>query len=268
MMNCTDTHAPNDENMLRAVIADEPFTPDAQQHLATCAICQKRFSDYQIMHHSLDHRLYRIHCPSTMLLNQYVEKLLSADAAMPIAEHLTECVRCAIEVADIRHIMNNFDPFAYVEALPMSQTLANTLRRIIAQFIPMQPQLITRSIQNAQDTSGTTDWPRQYRAETLDISLHLSRASNGDTMLLGLLTSTDDDTSVDAFEGATAKLYLATPDAQSIAPHDEEQTPLLTTQIDDMGNLVFPAVPTGNYTMIVCLNDTEIVLEGLSIEHG
>jgi len=52
-------------------------------------------------------------------------------------------------------------------------------------------------------------FPRQYRAESLDISLHLSCSSSGSYMLLGILTSRSPSEGVDAFEGRNAELYAA-----------------------------------------------------------
>ena len=52
-------------------------------------------------------------------------------------------------------------------------------------------------------------FPRQYKAESLDISLHVSRSGYGSPMLLGILTSTRASESIDAFEGMNADLYSA-----------------------------------------------------------
>src|SRR5947209_19123152 len=54
-----------------------------------------------------------------------------------------------------------------------------------------------------------SDFPRQYRAESLDISLHLSRSSSGSYMLLGILTSRNVGEGINAFEGMNAELYNA-----------------------------------------------------------
>ncbi len=108
-------------------------------------------------------------------------------------------------------------------------------------------------------------WPRQYKAESVDISLHLSRTSSGEHMLLGILISTNPAESVEALEGIPAELYnsplpLATDGDKPAA------TPLLCTQVDDLGNIVFKLVPAGEYVMVIYLPNRELVIEGLTIE--
>ena len=89
-------------------------------------------------------------------------------------------------------------------------------------------------------------------------------------MLLGLFTRDDPDASVDAFEGVLAELYDASDpvvgyDGQAGNGEYVEQ-PLMSTIVDDLGNLIFKNVPTGTYLMIVHLSDAELVIEGLTIE--
>src|SRR5207244_12420743 len=79
------------------------------------------------------------------------------------------------------------------------------LRPIFAtRVFHTQPQFAVRG----SDTSDTS-WPRQYKAETVDLSLHLSFTSKAERMLLGIITSIDPDESVEIFEGVAAELYTA-----------------------------------------------------------
>jgi hypothetical protein len=41
---------------------------------------------------------------------------------------------------------------------------------------------------------------------------------------------------------------------------------MLSTQVDDLGNIVFEPLPLGDYILVIYLPDQEIVLEGLTIE--
>jgi len=61
-----------------------------------------------------------------------------------------------------------------------------------------------------------------------------------------------------------AELYPATGGKDS----DRAEKPLLCEQVDELGNIVFSAVPVGEYVMIVHLPGREMVIEGLSIESG
>src|SRR5258708_23479987 len=57
--------------------------------------------------------------------------------------------------------------------------------------------------------ASTPDYPRQYKPEFLDISLHLSRSSPGNYLLLGILTSPPPTQTIDTFERLHAALYAS-----------------------------------------------------------
>lgn len=255
MMDCMDSMAPSEEELLGFVLDGIPLSREAKHHLERCSICQRLYSKYKQTNDYLLSKLYRSQCPEPEQLHLYCAVLLSPDETIDVANHLRECPLCTQEVADIRR--------AFVDTEPLPEdnesALTRAARRIVASLVPWKPQLVTRS-----DTPAT-NWPRQYRAETLDLSLHLSRSSNGEIMLLGLCTSIDPDESVEAFEGKSVELYYA-----ADAPRGEpaKHVPLMSTTVDDLGNIVFKAVPVGEYVMIVGLQEAEIVIEGLVIENG
>ena len=109
-----------------------------------------------------------------------------------------------------------------------------------------------------------SDYPRLYRAEFLDISLHLSRSSSGSYLLLGILTSRDTSENSDAFEGIDVDLYAA-PGPLWIHGDTWVGKPLLSTRIDDLGHIVFSDVPEGEFVMILYLPAFEVIVEGLTI---
>ena len=91
-------------------------------------------------------------------------------------------------------------------------------------------------------------------------------------MLLGIITSTNAAETVDAFEGVAVDLYsapgplLREGDGQQGVI--EDATPLLSTQVDDVGNIFLEPVPPGDYVMIVHLPDQEVVIDGVTISLG
>ncbi len=82
-------------------------------------------------------------------------------------------------------------------------------------------------------------------------------------MLLGILTSTDPAESVDALEGVPAELYNAPLPVNGDEP---SAVPLLRTQVDDLGNIVFKPVSPGAYALIIYLPNREMIIDGLTIE--
>ena len=109
-----------------------------------------------------------------------------------------------------------------------------------------------------------SDYPRLYRAESLDISLHLSRSSSASYLLLGILTSRDTSENSDAFEGIDVDLYAA-PGPLWIHGDTWVGKPLLSTKIDDLGHIVFSDVPKGEFVMVLYLPAFEVIIEGLTI---
>jgi hypothetical protein len=258
-MDCFDSVAPTDEELLAFALEDEALPEAKRLHLEQCSICRQRLAAYHEVNTGLISHLYRRFCPGGTQISLYCADLLSIDERMRIAAHILECPLCAIEVADTRRFMREVPIIP--EPLNMSSSPLAAVRRVIGTLVRQQAQLVTRS------DSGIPDyvWPRQYHAETIDLSLHLSRASSGASMLLGILTSADDEESVDAFEGANAELYPALHPGTNgdIQPHE----PLLRTQVDDLGNIVFTGGPMGTYTLLVHLPQLELVIESINIEH-
>jgi hypothetical protein len=260
MDECTHSMAPGAEELLRLVLDKEPLRQEAREHLEQCSTCQQQLATYMRVPDQLLSKLYRSACPSVTQLNLYCAGMLNGDESPTIAYHIAECPLCTGEVITIRQFLADFEPFPIIEEKTMFPQ--RIVERIIAAFVPWKPQLVTRG------AASDAPWPRQYRAGELNISLHLSRGSSGETILLGLFTSDDLDEALEEQEGVPVDLYSARD--FSIA-HDAnvqatDSMPVMTAPIDDLGNVVFKAVPFGEYVMVVHLPAREVVIEGLSIE--
>ena len=256
MMDCLHSMAPNDEELLSFALDDEPLPREAKGHLEQCTICQERLARYRDTHTFLVSHLYRHSCPDATQLSFYCTDLLPPDEKMHIARHILECPLCAAEVAETRRFLADD-----LLPRPMPVSLPAKVRRIFATLVKQQAQLVLRG------EPSSTGWPRQYRADSVDLSLHLSRSSSGDYLLLGIMTSTDPEEDVEVFTGVQANLYeTATFEAQREDEISSVLTvPLLSAEVDDIGNLIFNAVPPGEYVLMLCLPDTEVVIEHLNI---
>jgi hypothetical protein len=257
-MDCFDSVAPTDEELLAFALEDEAMPEVKRLHLEYCSICQQRLTNYQEINAGLVSHLFRRLCPNGTQISLYCAELLPGDEQMRIAAHILECPLCAIEVADTRRFMREAPPIP--EPVATSSPFA-AIRRVVGSLVRQKAQLVTRSEGDFLNTA----WPRQYHAESIDLSLHLSRASNGASMLLGILTGTEDYESVDAFEGAIAELYPASPTGTN--GENQLREPLLRTEADDLGNVVFGGVPLGEYILLVHLPELELVIEHINIEH-
>jgi hypothetical protein len=255
-MDCLNPLAPDDEELLQFALDGEAVSEEVSKHIEQCTTCQQRLARYKTVHSFLVSRLYRSQCPSGTELSLYCAGFLPEDRRITIEKHILDCPLCAAEAADTRQFLAESDNDLLPSHPSPLYALNSSVRRIFATLIRQQAQLVVR---------GDTDpaaWPRQYRADSTDLSLHLSRASNGAFMLLGILT--DPRESIEAFEGTLAELYPAAGGKDA----SRAEKPLLSEQVDDLGNIVFSAVPIGEYVMIVHLPGREMVIERLTIESG
>lgn len=271
MMDCIHSMAPKDEDLLRHVIDGEPLPKTIKAHLDLCTVCQQRLATYSCTNSLLLKKLYRSQCPSTTRLSHYCAGMLSPDEVMTIASHLEICPLCMTEVVETRRFLADSELFPE----PGEPVLQTSLQRVIANLVSRQVQLVTRS-----DTREFTEaqWPRQYQADTVSLSLHLSQDSRGDTILLGLISSTHPDEHIETFDGVKVELYCMDATEQALSRRGggsvrdkqrvQSEEPLRVAHVDDLGNVIFTAVPVGSYIMIVYLPETEMVVEGLVIEGG
>ncbi len=279
MTDCLNPMASNDEELMRYALDGEVLSEEAKKHLDACPICQQRVALYTGANTFLTSKLYRSECPSPSSLTDYCApvalNLLSSNERMSIADHATTCPLCSAEITSIRRDLATSDLFPELDhkgiAAVLSFSPKSTIRRLVATLQTQRPQLVTRSSELPNSANGGTasdaNWPKHYKADTLDISLHLSRSSNGEIMLLGLFTSTDPSQNTEAFEGCVVDLYTH-PLAEQAMKNGHVATPLLTTKVDDLGNIVFKSVPVGSYSLLAHLPETEIDIEGINVEQA
>ncbi len=278
MTDCLDQMAPTNEELMRYTLDGDPLSDESQKHLDSCSICKQRATLYTGANAFLTSNLYRSQCPTPAKLADYCTPIsfnfLAADERMQIAEHSSICPLCSDEIATLRRDLASTDLFPESEpsVLAAIQPFSSqaTIRRLVATLQTQRPQLVTRSTTDESDgnTTSDTSWPKHYKADTLDISLHLSRGSNGEILLLGLFTSTDPTQDIEAFEGCVVDLYThPIMQEERARQNGHGAKPLLSTLVDDLGNIVFKAVPNGIYTMLVHLPDANLSIEGINIDH-
>lgn len=259
MANCSHSSAPGDEELVRFAAEEDSLPLEKREHLEQCPVCQQRLAEYTRLNDALVERFYRGFCPNGVQLSLYCEDLLAAEERTSIANHVLQCPFCTAEIAYTRRFMQNAPAVIETGFSPGS-----VIRRVIGVLTRQQAQVV-KQLRN-EGKSPENAWPRQYHADGIDLSLHLSRVSSGEQMLLGILTSVNSAESLDVFEGAEAELYMG-----SYLDKIEQQTllqPIQQTQMDDLGNLVFKAVPAGDYTLVIHLPGRDVIIEGVVIEQA
>ena len=257
-MDCLNSLAPSDEELISFALDDEALPTEADNHLQQCETCQKRLTTYKQTNAYLLSHLYRSQCPSGQELSLYCADLVSEEDRIRIGNHVLDCPLCANEVAETRVFLRTID----IELPEPAFSLRSLFHPIFAtRVFRTQQQFAVRG----ERDSSETPWPRQYKAETVDLSLHLSFTSKGERMLLGIITSVDPDESVEIFEGIAAELYTA-PGPLSSNGDKPTPSPLLHIKVDDLGNFVFKPVPNGRYVLVIYLPNGELVIDDITFE--
>ena len=259
MIDCSNSMAPDDEELLAYVFGEETLNEGRKQHLEHCPTCQERLKDYQQMNEMYLSRLYRTLCPSATQLTLYCANALSADERFDIAEHLRECLLCSDEVRGIRHEMALFTPFPEPPVPSLRQT-AQEVKRIVASLVqPAYP---------ARRELSSLPWPRYYQAGNTNLSLHISRTANNQLMLLGNFLSNDEE-QLKTLEDSVADLYqLENPSASpaTILSDRLAERPLMSTVVDRLGHFSFAPLRAGIYALRIYLPDTELLIEQVQLE--
>jgi hypothetical protein len=242
----------SNEELMSVAHHEDTLSHKEHEHLAQCSICQQKLTTYTRTNTQLLTKLYRSVCPSAVELNYYCLGMIPAAQIMSIASHILDCPSCADDVTLIRRQQAAFDPFP-----PATFSLQTAIRRLVATLVVQQAQPVLR------EHTHDSGWPRQYRAESIELSLHLSRNGNNDIMLLGIITDSDDAKAVNAFEGMVVQLFHA-PDPHETT-HPTDAPPFLTTQIEDVGNILLEPIPAGRYMMVIHLPGREVIIEDVNI---
>ncbi len=244
----TDDLAPHllsDDDLVIAALNPDELSAEVRQHLASCSICAGRVAPYQRLAKTLTARLYRWDCPDTQEISEYAAGLVTGKRRRALTLHLQRCPRCAEELEISRQFLAS-------DASSSASSQAPRLR-LIAQLLPRRaagPALA--GIRGGSSEDG--DWPRQYQVNGISVSLHRAApAVGGDgAMLLGLIARAE--APPDAFTGIEVRLVASL-----------DQPPLVTEQIDDLGNFVLSPVPAGRFDLLISLAEGDLVIEGLEL---
>ena len=76
-MDCLNSLAPSDEELISFALDDEALPSEANNHLQQCETCQKRLTTYKQTNAYLLSHLYRSQCPSGQELSLYCADLVS-----------------------------------------------------------------------------------------------------------------------------------------------------------------------------------------------
>ncbi len=270
-MECSNPGAIRYEELF-AYLEGESVRPVVRQHLATCQYCSSQAKTYQRLELKLINNLYRWDCPPNQVLGDYEFGLLSPQQSAEVGSHLSACVLCKAEVAQLTEFLANdpvLVPQSHVVARPavnavrpvqgakralddLRDTSFAGVRRILATLVPQQP----RTALQRNGSQQLAAWPRRYTAEDVNVSIQVERSTDSKDMLQVIGFVARKGITLEASDGTPVKLIQQTPTSM------REEAEL----IDDLGNFIFPAVVAGTYMMEIHFKEGIVVIDQLPIE--
>ncbi len=258
----------SEESLMSVAYDEDTLSESERDHLKQCALCQQQLTLYRRTNALLRAKFYRFQCPSGVELNYYCRGMLSDESRKRIDSHILDCLSCADEVQEIRQSQANFEAFP---ASTPTSSAQQAIRRLIATYVVNQPaQLFWRedtphvlredAVLVLRDEAPRQGWPRQYQAESIDLSLHLSHTSTGEIMLIGIITSSNAMAKVSDFQGSKVHLYYSPGPLEENSQSVETADSLLSTEVDGGGNFTLEPLPMGSFVMLIRLPNQEILI--------
>jgi hypothetical protein len=191
----------------------------------------------------LRERLYRAFCPPTGDLVSYQHGLLPTARATALAAHLAECPHCAQEMRLIARAAN--DP-------PVMAMLAGGPRLIVAELQSQRQEASLVPLYGATRSFGGGA-QYAYRAENLELTLHVARAAGQTDRLVMTGTLASEDETVAALLSAATASLLHNADVLAIVP------------LDELGGFLFDDLLPGEYSLSLRFDECEVLVESLAL---
>src|SRR5687768_11962364 len=146
---CASPPPLSDDELIAALDGDAP-TP-VRAHLGRCRFCAARLEGMRMFEKTLLTAMYRVDCPTTEALTDYVMGMASKKAGLAIDDHLLRCKLCSEEVQTLRAFFVTDAAPEVEEATPeplwqqfkdLFQTMGDQPVRILSpELIPAYGQL-------------------------------------------------------------------------------------------------------------------------------
>ena len=255
-MECRLPEPLRDEQLLAYL--DGASLPTVARHLESCPACRARLQALTHSESKLLTTFYRRDCPTPLALGEYKLTLLPSTEQLAIAQHLTQCPHCALEVAQLADFLVAVDlPVGLMvdrqsaPGTPPFFGLAVQVRLVVARLRnglqnfgaagALTPALAgVRGTEDAQQIFDTGEGVQ------IIVDSQLDEANKDQRMLLGLIVG------------------MANPSEVSAALWRAERW-IATTAVDGLGNFVLTALDPGTYTLLLSNHETAYQINDLQL---
>ncbi len=217
------------------------------EQIERSTVYQERLETLKEQERRLRALLYRGTCPDAHELGQFELKMLDAEPAALVAQHVESCPHCALELEELRGFLKDVAP-------ELEYSLLERVRVLIARLAPDPGRMSgdRQPIPSLAGMRGTDDGPLVYESDGVQVSLEVQDDAGGAgrKSMLGLIT------------GAEATGWQAT-----LWQEDGPLAELVQTQeIDDLGNFVLEGLLPGSYSLTLRGEEIEVVVQELVVK--
>lgn len=245
MSNTQETPHIDDADLLAYL--DGNAKEEVVERIESSDLYRARLNELKEQEQRLRALLYRGTCPEAHELGKFEMKMLNAERAALVAQHVDTCPRCAMELVSLRDFFRDVAP-------DLEYSLVERVRVLIARLVSdldrlggdRQPAPLLVGVR------GEGDGPLIYEVEDVQVSMEVQEdaGSAGRKSVLGLVT------------GAEAKGWQATLWQESGPLAELVQT----QEIDELGNFVFEGLLPGSYSLTLRGGDVEVVIQELAVK--
>lgn len=255
-MECRLPEPLRDEQLLAYL--DGEATPAVAHHLESCPACRARLQALSQSERRLLTTFYRRDCPPPLALGEYKLALLPSAEQLAIAQHVTQCPHCALEVAHLEDFLVAVDLAVdrsvdrhSAAAAPPFLGLAAQARLVVARLRDSWPNFgssgaLTPALAGVRGTEDVQQIFDTGEGVQIIVDSQLDEAAKGQRTLLGLIVGVTNPGEV------TAALWQA-------------ERWIGTTAVDGLGNFVLTALGPGTYTLLLSNHETVYQINDLEL---
>ena len=242
-MNNPSLIHPTDAELL-AYLDDNAHWTD---HINQCTDCQTRLQTLRAEETFLTAQLYRVQCPTSLELGEYVLHLLSGPRQNEIKRHMTSCPYCEAEASQLQDYLKQLSPANQRNGL---ETAVERVRVLVARLLSgpgdaLMPPVLQPAMAGIRGTSAA---PQVFEAGDFQIVIETQDdlTQPGTHSLLGLLLG---EAPPENFE---VQLW-------------REGTFIAKDKVDAFGNFNFEGLESGAYDLKLLHSELEIRVNTLKL---
>lgn len=238
-MECITSPALDDTEIISYVEGEADDT--VIKHINDCLFCSERANRWTSLQNRLRKKLYRVECPTPMVLGEYNLGLLPAPETLLVAQHVRECPLCRREVSTLQDFL--VEPYPLVNLLRTTKIL---IARLMSGHNGSRVQGNPNFTKIEPVLRGEAKGPLTFQAESVVIVLDIQPISGGAVNILGQVAA-DNTNEQDQWTGALIEIRQN---------NDLE----FSTIVDDLGTFQSESIMPGVKELRIISRDNSFVI--------